>query len=146
MKSIFSLFGIALIVLTVNACGDHYMVHEGSSAPVRIRDDNLPGTQIRWNNVSLLDKSIENKILVEGTNSRRTATNTLEVWALFRNRTDYPLQIEARASFFDASQAPLEGPTAWQRVVLPPNANGHYKEFSTRVNIGFYTIEVREGR
>jgi hypothetical protein len=122
------------------------MVKEGSSAPVRIRDDNLPGTQIRWNNVSLLDKSIENKILVEGTNSRRTATNTLEVWALLRNRTDYPLQIEARASFFDTSQAPLEGPTAWQRVMLPPNANGHYKEFSTRVNIGFYTIEVREGR
>jgi hypothetical protein len=146
MKSIFSLFSIALIVLTMNACGDHYMVKEGSSAPVRIRDDNLPGTQIRWNNVSLLDKSIENKILVEGTNSRRTATNTLEVWALLRNRTDYPLQIEARASFFDVSQAPLEGPTAWQRVMLPPNANGHYKEFSTRVNIGFYTIEVREGR
>lgn len=146
MKTIFSLFGAVLMLLTMNACGDHYMVHEGSSAPVRIRDDNLPGTQIRWNNVSLLDKSIENKILVEGTNSRRTATNTLEVWALFRNRTDYPLQIEARASFFDASQAPIEGPTAWQRVMLPPNANGHYKEFSTRVNIGFYTIEVREGR
>ncbi len=138
------LLAVAAFILT--ACGEHYLVKEGSSAPVRIRDDNLPGTQIRWNNVSLLDKSIANKILVEATNSRRTATNTLEVWALFRNRTDYAQQLEARASFFDASQMPLEGPTAWQRIILPPNANGHYKEFSTNINIGYYTIEVREGR
>jgi len=147
MKSLITLISLALLLLlTINGCGEHYAVHEGSSAPLRIRDDNLPGTQIRWNNVSLLDKSIRNKILVEASNSRRTATDTLEVWALFRNRTDYSLQIEARTSFFDASQAPLEGPTAWQRLMLPPNAHGHYKEFSTNEEIGFYTIEVREGR
>jgi len=135
-----------MILLALTGCGDRYAVNEGSYAPVRIRDKNIPGTQIRWNNVSLLDKSIENKILVEATNSIRTATNTLEIWALFRNRTDYPLQIEARASFFDPSQAPIEGPTAWQRIILSPNASANYKEFSTRVNIGFYTIEIREGR
>ena len=146
MKKLTLMLALATAAFLITACGEYYHVKEGSSAPVRIRDDNIPGTQIRWNNVSLLDDAIANKILVESTNSRRTPTNTLEVWALFRNRTDYPLQLEARASFFDASQMPLEGPTAWQRVMLPPNANGHYKEFSTRVDIGYYTIEVREGR
>lgn len=123
-----------------------YNVNEGSFAPVNVRDPQLPATQIRWNNVSLLDRSIQHKIFVEATNSRRTPTNTLEVWAIFRNRTDYPLQLEARTSFYDISQAPIEGPTAWQRVYLPPNATSNYMTASTKVDVGFYTIEIREGR
>lgn len=138
--------GLLLTLLFFVGCME-YNVREGSYAPVRVRDQNLPGTQIRWNNVSLLDQSIEHKVFVEATNSRRTATGTLEVWAVFRNRTDYPLQLEARASYFDANQAPLEGPTAWQRIFLPPNASGSYRDiFSTVVDIGYYNIEVREGR
>ena len=146
MKKFTSMLVLTVAALLLTACGDHYRVKEGSSAPVRIRDDNLPGTQIRWNNVSLLDKSIANKVLVESTNSRRTATNTLQVWALFPQPDRFPPAARGPHHFFDASQMPFEGPTAWQRIMLPPNANGHYKEFSTRVDIGYYTIEVREGR
>jgi len=141
-------FGIYyfVIILLVFGCTE-YRVKEGSFDPVRVRDENLPGTQIRWNNVSLLDRSIKHKIFVEATNSRRTPTDTLEVWAIFRNRTDYALQLEARASFYDANQAPVEGPTAWQRIYLPPNATAHYKDmFSTIIDVGYYHIEVREGR
>ena len=141
----FAILMLAALVLAA-ACAE-YDVREGSFAPVRVRDENLPGTQVRWNNVSLLDASIQNKIFVEGTNSRRTPTGTLEVWALFRNRTDYPLQIECRASFYDSTYAPVEGPTGWQRLFLPPNATAHYTNvFSTQVEIGYYNIEVREGR
>ena len=141
----FAIVMLAALILAA-ACAE-YDVREGSFAPVRVRDENLPGTQVRWNNVSLLDRSIKHKIFVEATNSRRTPTGTLEVWALFRNRTEYPLQLEARASFYDANKAPLEGPTAWQRIYLPANATGNYSEiFSTVIDIGYYNIEVREGR
>jgi len=134
------------IALFVFGCSK-YDIREGSFAPVRIRDQNLPGTQIRWNNVSLLDASIKNKIFVEATNTRRSPTGALEAWAIFRNRTDYPLQLEARASFYDTNQAPVEEPSAWQRIYLPPNATAHFTTlFSTQINNGFYNIEVREGR
>ena len=144
MKKLLFVVFLAGVVFFMSGC---YEIREGSSAPVRIRDESLPGAQIRWNNVSLLDPSIQNKILVEATNTRRTATGTLEAWATFRNRTNYPLQLEARSSLYDANQAPIEGPTAWQRVYLPPNATAHYTNpFATKIDIGFYTIEVREGR
>jgi len=138
---------IMLSMILIGGGCREYDVREGSYAPVRVRDQNLAGTQIRWNNVSLLDRSIENKVFVEATNSRRTPTNTVEVWALFRNRTDYPLQLQCRASFYDATQAPVEGPTAWQRVFLPPNGTANFSNvFSTVLDVGFYNIEVREGR
>jgi len=141
---VFAFAGILLISLA--GCAE-YNVKEGSFAPVRVRDQNLPGTQIRWNNVSLLDQSIKNKIFVEATNTRRTATGTLEAWAILRNRTDYPLQLEARASFYDATKAPVDGPTAWQRIYLPPNSTANISEvFTTATDLGYYNIEVREGR
>jgi hypothetical protein len=135
-------FSAAILAVFVSC---NSFVKEGSFDPVRAADPNYPGTQIRWNNVAVLDRSIQQKIFVQATNSRRTPTGTLEVWTILRNRTDYPLQVEARAAFYDESQAPLEGPTAWQRLYLTPNATAHYQTASTLVNIGYYTIEVREG-
>lgn len=136
-----------LLAMGVFGCNQYrYKTTEGSYAPTQVRDPNLPGTQIRWNNVSILDASIAGKIFVEGTGTSRTATNTLAVWSVFRNRTDYPLQLEVRTTFYDHGQAPLEGPTAWQRLILPPNSAMHYKEYSTRVDVGYYHIEAREGR
>jgi len=138
---------ILLAIMLIGLGCREYDVKEGSYSPVRIRDQNLQGTTIRWNNVSILDRSIANKIFVEATNTRRSQTGTLEAWAIFRNRTDYPLQLEARASFYDANQAPLEGPSAWQRIFLPPNGTAHFTNlFSTTISIGYYNIEVREGR
>jgi hypothetical protein len=138
---------LALLVLVICVLGcTRYSVKEGSYQPVRIRDQKFPGSQILLNNVSLLDQEIANKVTVESTNARRTPTNTLESWAILRNRTDYPLQLEARASFYDVHQAPLEGPTAWQRLYLPPNATAHFKTSSTRTDVGYYQIEVKEGR
>jgi len=115
---------------------------EGTAPPIHIED---PATQIRWNSVGIIDDKIAKKIAVEQTNARRTATNTLEVWALLRNRTDYPLQIEARVQFFNANKEPIEGPTAWKRIYLPPNGIQKYFEYSTRTDVNYYYIEIKEG-
>jgi uncharacterized protein YceK len=147
-------------------------VREGPGPGVRVRDSRAPQAGIRMNSVAIIDESLQkwdgkvfdppwssifqagpkerdkrSKIAVESTNSRRTPTGTLEVWAVLRNRTDFPLQIEGRTQFFNRDQAPIEGPTAWQRVHLPPNAVATYQEFSTKIEeIAFYYIEIREGR
>lgn len=149
-------------------------VPEGPSPGVRIRHPDAPNARIRMNSVAIVDKSLQrwntkrfeyqpdilwifsrgspenekySKIAVEGTNARRSPTGTVELWAIFRNRTDSPLTIECRSYFFDRQEAPIEGPTGWQRVYLPPQSIGTYKEFSTNVtDVGYYYIEVREAR
>lgn len=163
---------LSCLAAALIAAGCVVSVHEGAAPGVRVQDSRAPQAGIRLNTVNIIDKSLQkwdgdkrdpkwlallknnpeeakkySKIAVEATNARRTPTGTVEVWATLRNRTDYPLQIEGRAQFFDSSQAPVEGPTAWQRVHLPPNSVATYKESSVKVmEIGYYYIEIREGR
>ncbi|MEN8190702.1 MAG: hypothetical protein ABFS19_12725 [Thermodesulfobacteriota bacterium] len=119
---------------------------------------------IRMNSVAILDRSLQKwyvvqqngrnvaehgkvgKIAVEKTGVSRTATNTLQVYTVLRNRTNYPLQVQARVQFFDQSEVPIEGPSSWQRLMLDPQSVVAYKEFSTRTDCHFYYIEIREGR
>ncbi len=149
------MIGAALMVL--GCYRETVKVREGAAPGVRVDNIRAPHARVRMNTVNIIDKSLQNwqgkdgkrmsKIAVESTNARRSPTGTVEVWAVLRNRTDYPLQIEGRVQFFDRDQAPVEGPTAWQRVYLPANSVATYKEFSTKVmEIGYYYIEIREGR
>lgn len=132
-------------------------IREGAAPAVRVQNEEIPSAGIRFNTVNIIDDNLANwqgkaekrwsKIAVESTNSRRTATGTLEAWGVLRNRTDYPLQIEGRTTFFDQYQVPVEKETSWKRVILPPNGVAAYKEFSTQTNdVAFYYIEIREGR
>lgn len=173
-RSILSITIIASAVCLLAGCTTVVDVPEGASPGVQVRDRMAPNARIRMNSVAIVDKSLQywdtrqveyqpawlsifsggspenqkySKIAVEGTNARRSPTGTVEVWATFRNRTDYTLTIECRAHFFDHQQAPVEGPTAWQRVHLPQQSIGSYNEFSTNVmDVGYYYIEVREAR
>lgn len=106
---------------------------------VRILDDSLM-------EINKSGKHTTRKIYIERSGIRPTETNTKEVWATIRNETDYPLQIEGRVTWFDQYQYPLEGPSSWKRVFLPPNTAAAYKEFSTRVDVRFYMIDLREAR
>jgi hypothetical protein len=132
------------------AFGCKTVVSEGPAPGMKVDDPRAPQATIQYNTVVILDKSLQGnkaKLAVENTNSRRTQSGTLEVWAVIRNRTDFQLQIEARAQFFNAEQTPSEGPTAWQRIFLPPQSVQTYREYSTKINeISYYYIEVREGR
>jgi hypothetical protein len=137
-------------------------IKEGASPGIRVEDELV---KMRMNSVAVLDRELQvtyvhenglnghreyghaSKIAVESSGGRRTPTGTSEVWAILRNRTNFPLQLECNVQFFEKSGAPVEGPTAWQRIVLSPNAVSTYKEFSTSsVNGLDYYIQVREGR
>lgn len=146
------------IVASVCFCGcSQAPLREGASVGVNVDHRMAPYAKPRMNTVAIIDKSLadwqgseegrRSKIAVEATNSTRSETGTLQVWATLRNRTDYPLQIEGRTHFFGPGQEPVEGPTAWQRVYLDANSVAHYKEFSTKIKgIEYYYIEIREGR
>jgi len=134
------LIGSALLVLV--ACGASR--NEGTNPPVFITGER---TEVRWNGVSIVDDGIAAKLAVQSSDSRRSETGTLEVWAHLRNRTDHALQIEGRVQFFDSEKRPIEGPSAWKRMYLDPNTMATFSEFSTRADgVAYYYIELREGR
>lgn len=141
------------------------IIGEGPAPGMRVESPNPYSAGIRMNSVSILDKDLQKwyvfentitgsvergkkgKIAVESTGSRRTPTGTVEAWAVLRNRTDFDLQVQGRVQFFDKTKAPVEGPTAWQRVFLPANSVSHFKELSINVmDVAYYYIEIREGR
>lgn len=155
---------LALAALLVSSLisGCIQTVKEGASPGIHVDDEMV---KVRMNSVAILDRELQvtyvnennmsgqkeyghaSKIAVESSGARRTATGTVEVWTLLRNRTNHPQQLECNVQFFDRSGMPLEGPTAWERLVLSPNAVASYKEFSTSSVEGIsYYIQVREGR
>lgn len=109
---------------------------------------------LRMNGVGIVDPGLGKrgmlsggKIAIAATDSRRTPTGTLEAWTTVRNCTAKPMQLEARAQFFDAAQYPLEAPTAWTRLFLSQNGVVSYKANSTHdSDVTYYYLEVREAR
>lgn len=100
-------------------------------------------TPIDLNAVQFTDKPLTRQMVVEGLFARRTDTDTVEVTARLVNCTDKPLQIRARSSFMDETQAPTEPVSAWTQVFLPAKGTGTYRELSmSRDEVKYYLIEV----
>lgn len=164
MKILLYAFTLVFMAAGFSGCTTT-LIEEGPFPGMKADSPSPYSAGIRMNSVAILDRELQNwyvyektligsvehgkkgKIAVESTGARRSPTGTVEAWAVLRNRTDYNLQLEGRVQFFDKNKAPVEGPTAWQRVFLPANAVSNYKELSTNVmDVGFYYIEIREGR
>ena len=146
------------------AAGCNQQITEGPGPAVRVDDPRAPHAALVYNSVVFLDKSLSRslkqgeifgwklgpaqvtKIAVETQGGRRTQTGTLQVFATFRNRSDFDVHLEGRVQFFDKDKIPVEGPSAWQPIILPPNGVAAYKQFSTRIDASYYYIEIREGR
>ncbi len=124
---------------------------EGAKLARRVDDAAAPDARMHYNQVVILDRSLQGskagKIAVESQGARRTPTGTLKVIAQLRNRTDFTQVIEARVSFFDAANVPVEKASAWSRVVLDANGTGVYEGSSVlTAQVAHYLVEVREAR
>ncbi|OAN53698.1 hypothetical protein A6A04_13925 [Paramagnetospirillum marisnigri] len=113
--------------------------------PAMVPDEKSPLKEMPLNSVNITDPAIINKLYVRSISARRTATGTVEVMAQVVNCTDFPLNAEARTQFTDASGAPAEIVSAWQRVHLSPRTIGNYRELSLGdKTVDGYLIEMRE--
>lgn len=124
---------------------------EGAKLAQRVDDASAPDARIHYDQVVILDRSLQGtkagKIAVESQGSRRNPTGTLKVIAQLRNRTDFTQTIEARVSFFDAGNVPVEKASAWNRIVLDANGTGVYEGSSTlTAQVAHYLVEIREAR
>lgn len=147
----------AAAAIVIAAAGCQSTSHEGAMVAQRIDSPHAPNAKIHLNQVVILDRDLQNipgettrkagKITVERHGASRGPTGALDVYATFRNRTDYPLQLECRTQFFGTQEEPVEGASAWQRVMLPPLGVESFKGSSKAAgNVAFYYVEVREGR
>ena len=138
-----------LFALVAGACSTPY-VKEGAAVGRVAREGEAPLNMITFTDSSLAKEGERgySKVAVERTGGRPTATGSLEAWGVLRNRTDYPVQLEYQASFFDENGAPVEGPTAWQRLHLSPQETRSVSVFSTKpMSLARnYLIQIREGR
>jgi hypothetical protein len=117
------------------------------AVPATRGPERLAPAQQQQNVVSFLDRRLGERLSVESTDSRRSASGTLEVWAVLRNRTQRALQIEGRSRFVSTHEGVPEDTSAWRRVFLETNSVGTYRESSTRAeDIAYYVIELREGK
>jgi len=136
----------------LSGCESTSMISEGAAPAVRVDDPAAPFANPAMNSVVILDPALQRingpgKIAVESSGAKRTPAGTLEIWALIRNRTNHPLQIEGRTNFFDANRAPVDLTTAWKRLYLPPLGIQTYRAQSTLVHeVHYYMLELREGR
>ncbi len=138
------ILGVAVVLMCVSieapGCVS-YELEEGTQPGTRVT---TPGTEARLNRVGFLTEGLERRIAVQRTGADRTATNTLQVWCVFRNRTQHPQKILARTSYFDKNRQPIDGPHHWETVFLAPKAIETYRTYSYAKDVHHYYIEVQE--
>ena len=115
--------------------------------PPQAASGDQPPEEDPWVTTMILDESLLRRVTVESTQARRTPSGHLEVWAMLRNQTNQAVQVEGRVQFFDRKRAPVEGPTAWKRIFLPPHGLQAYYGYSTGTKgAQLYYVEIREAR
>lgn len=137
---------------------------EGPAFGEKVSQDDIRYSGFRLNTVAIIDRSLQRhyiernflgdttrttigKLAVEAMGSKYNETGTMKAWTTIRNRTNHNLQIECRVSFYDEDKMHVEGPSAWQRIMLNPNSIESCIENSLSFRgIKYYYIEVREGR
>lgn len=87
-------------------------------------------TPIPLDAVYVIDDAIRRKVMPQELFARRTPNGSVELVARLVNCTDYPLQVQGRATFLDRDQIPTESASAWQTVFLEPRTFGTYREIS----------------
>ena len=130
----------SILACVLAGCLTH-SVQEGTRPGTRVV---TPETQARLNQAGILTPGLERRVAVEKTGADRTSTNTLEVWATLRNRTQYEQKILVRTQYYNNDRTAVEGPDQWQSIFLPPNAIDTYRTYSRGTDAAFYYIEIME--
>ena len=144
------------MILILQACS----TIEGPEHGVKVAVSNIDGKSHvveRYDNIAILNHSLQktktgmfsggrssNKLSIERAGSSLTGTDTLEVWIMIRNRTNYNQQIEVRTSFFDSMGRPMDDVSGWSRMYLSPNSLNTYRTTSVK-QVSDYYVEIREG-
>ena len=140
--------GAGLVAVGCNDTNVEYSGAEETVAPLEMNSIRYIDHKLNAHYIDKMsgDKMHVIRVTVQSKGMRSTPTGSLEVWAVLRNHTQLPMQLEGRAMFFDSDMVPTGQQSAWKRVYIPGNAIATYKESSISNLAANYVIELREGR
>lgn len=75
----------------------------------------------------------------------RTATGTLKVWTVIKNKSDKRLALEVRALFSGEKNEVIEPAPGWTRLFIDPHTSTTFEGLSMSDAAKKFVIEVREG-
>jgi len=125
--------------LLLAGCATNDQPAEGAAAPEAMAPPMVPQ---QLNTVAMLDPGLSNKLEVTVADAHRTDAGTYRVHAVFKNRTSREIDIQVRTQFFDEMRHPLQPPTRWEVLHVPPRAiETVTQSSSTQAAANFY-VEV----
>lgn len=86
-------------------------------------------------------------LIIERHGSNRTQSGTLAAWATLASRSQDPLSLQVRSTFYDESGGPVEdSQSAWTRFPLAPLETKTFRTSSMSSRAAQYYVEVRLAR
>ena len=144
---------LALVLVVASGCGWR---REGPATGTKAGTLRQGIYETPMDSVVVLDRDLavwtgrnwtsRSKIAIQQHGARRVANSGLEVVVEIRNRTNDPLTVEARTTFYDTQNLAIEQASAWQPVNLPPQGTATYTESSLSPQAQHYLVEVRRGQ
>lgn len=94
----------------------------------------------------LLDKPLQKMVSVDSQRAGYTPDGRMVAEAVVRNNSSQTLNIQAQTVFKDGSGFSSGDETAWETLILQPNAQSTYRASALNKNSAKYTIRIRMER
>ncbi|WP_309087217.1 hypothetical protein [Phenylobacterium sp.] len=124
---------------------------QGPEGGVRIDQQN--NVRPALNSVRVIDGSlaryigrnakVDSALDVEGTYVTPGPTGLSKLTVQLRNKTNYAIPLEVRASWFDANGAPTDAAASWTKLFAQPQAMVTFETSSIKPASAQYYVEVR---
>ena len=128
---------------------------EGPTTGGHISSPLAPNATVKYDTVAINDAALQRfnglwsngSLAVENQGCQRTEVGTVRAFATFRNRTERPIEITCRTTFYDQYFVEVESPSSERRVFIGPNGLEGYEELSLSASrVAHYRIEVGVGK
>jgi hypothetical protein len=104
-------------------------------------------TEAGFDNVQVMDASLDGRVSVTRVGSDRTNTNLLSIFADLKNLTGHVLTIEAQTLYKDSDGNWIDGGHAgWVRLELKPHEEFEYRSASLSEAAEDFLVRVRLGK
>lgn len=132
---------LVVFVCGITACQTQTQPVQGPFAPLK-QGTSLEETET----LVLLDQPLQAMISVDSQRAGYNPEGRLVAEAIIRNNYGTSITIQAQTVFKDAGGFSSGDETAWQTLILQPNAQAAYKAAALNVASAKYTIRIRMER
>jgi hypothetical protein len=137
-----ALLGLGALWLLVPAFADP---SDDLAGPSASQGGGTTDTGADFNNIEIVDASIEAKLEIARIGSRRGANHLLSVFAGLRNKTNLKLDLEIETIYKDKSGNELNT-GSWIHFTLAPHAEQDYRSSAISEGAVDFLIRVRHAR